>query len=417
MIFSCAGKYQNIKKRIIVYGFGEWLSYRMGWFLCADNVVAFSDRDIQKKAEIEALGYNYVLPEKICEWEYDYLVITSVYYDVIANELCEKYAVPREKILSGVELWKEFENICDGTTEITFGNKHTDKIFYVIAPLGPWSKNGLINLVSKVYHNVCYALENHYLPIVDMKNFYTIYHEKGELGKKNIWEEYYLLRCVSVYSLDEVYESAHVIFCFANLAIEQAAMEKINFSRHQFYDYIDENTYIKQEIQSAYKQIFCEGYLNKRILGVAVRGGDYNLLKPKNHHIQPSLKQLKETIDAVMDEWKIDGIYVISDEQSSVDFMKSIYGTRILTYECPLYDAYAEKFNDKVSEKRGVIGQLRFQRKNDAFLRGKEYLISTMLLSYCNCFIGGMTSKTFFLRDDLKVKFENSLFIDIGKYL
>lgn len=410
MICIDRGKYYNVIKKIIIYGCGGWLDYRIGWFLFSNNVIAFSDKDIKKKIKIESLGYNYILPEEICKQDYDNIIVTSeLYYLEIVNELNSKYNIPAQKIISGIELWNNFESICDGVTRISFGNKNNNKIFYVIAPLSPWFNNGLINLLCKIYHNICYAIEHNYIPIVDMKNFYTIYHEKNELGKINIWEKYFILKYYSNVDLDEVYNSKNVIFCFSTLFQEQNAMKTVNFTKHRFVNYIDENDYIKQEIEDAYSKIFKK---KEHVLGVAIRGGDYNLLKPKGHHIQPTLEQIKHAVDNALDQWDVSLIYVVTEEKRSLNYMKEIYGKKIVFYECPLYDSYAMNFNNQ----SGVIGELRFERKDDAFLRGKEYFISTMLLTYCDYFISGITSKTFFLFEDIKVNFKEAILIDLGKY-
>lgn len=413
MLFYKEGKYINIKQKIVIYGCGEWLSYRWGWFQCLDNVVACSDKNTEKKNIVENAGFYFEEPGRIKYLEYDWLVVASEsYYKEIESDLIVNYDVPMDKLVSGISLWNKFEELCDGDTIVSFGNKNDDKVFFVIAPLSRWFNNGLINLMNKIYRNVCYGLEKGYIPIIDMQNFYTIYHEEGELGNKNIWERYYTLKDKSDYKLDDVYQSRNVIFCYSNPKTEQEVAKEINLSKYPFYEHIDENINMKAEILDALRRVFGRKCLGKRVLGVSIRGSDYNLLKPKDHYVQPTLTQFKTAIDEAIVKWRIDYIYITSEEQSSLDYMYSIYNDKILTYECPLYDDYSTSFSEEID----VVSKIQFKRENDAFLRGKEYLVSTMLLTFCNCLISGMTSKINFLLNYLKIDFEEIFIFDLGRY-
>lgn len=414
MIISSDGRYLNVRKKCILYGYGKWLSFRLGWFKCIDDIIGIADRNEEKSIELKERGYNYILPEKIKELEFDYIIITSeLRFGEIFEELYKNYNIPEKKLLSGMKLWNNFEDICDGITEINFGSRNSEKIFYVIAPLSPWFNNGLINLASKVYHNMCYAKEKGYIAVVDMKNFYTIYHQDYEIGNVNVWDKYYTIKSNIQYDLDTVYESRRVVFCFSKLETEQYNIEKMDLSKSCFYNFIEEKISIKREIKSAYNRIFKKVIsTHARVLGVAIRGSDYNLLKIKKHYIQPDISLIKAEIDKAIDRWRIDYLYIISEERRSIDYMYKLYKEKVLTYDCPLYDTYA----DTLGQIKGVVGEVKFKREDDGFLRGKEYLISTILLSYCNCFISGINSKSYFLLDDLKINFEKYKLIDLGKY-
>jgi hypothetical protein len=89
----------------------------------------------------------------------------------------------------------------------TFGNKNKNKTFYVIQREGV---GGLFSHLLFVLDHLLYCDKMKYIPVIDFKNFPTVYSEYNE----NSWEYYW--EPVSKYSLNEVYKSNCVIFCNEN---------------------------------------------------------------------------------------------------------------------------------------------------------------------------------------------------------
>ena len=91
----------------------------------------------------------------------------------------------------------------------SFGNLNKNKIFYVIRR-SPGT--GLFSNLTFVLNHMLIAKKFGFIPVVDMKNFITIYNEKNSINyTKNAWEYYF--KPISKYSLDEVYKSHKVVFC------------------------------------------------------------------------------------------------------------------------------------------------------------------------------------------------------------
>ena len=94
----------------------------------------------------------------------------------------------------------------------SFGKKNSDKIFYVIRR-SPGS--GLFSNITFVLNHILISKSFNLIPIIDMKNFTTIYNEKNKInGHYNAWEYYF--KKLNKFSLKEVYQSKSVIFSNSN---------------------------------------------------------------------------------------------------------------------------------------------------------------------------------------------------------
>ena len=88
-----------------------------------------------------------------------------------------------------------------------FGNKNKNKFFYVIRR-SPGA--GFFSNLTHILYHLKIADKYKFIPVVDMKNFLTIYNEdKSILKTRNAWLYYF--EQTSKYSLNEVYSSNKVI--------------------------------------------------------------------------------------------------------------------------------------------------------------------------------------------------------------
>lgn len=121
----------------------------------------------------------------------------------------------------------------------------------------------------------------------------------------------------------------------------------------------------------------------KRVLGVLARGTDYVQSKPYNHPVQPSIEAILDKCEEIKESW--DYIYLATEEQAIEKKFREKYGDQILINKRQYYDGnYQNKW----------LYDVHLERKNDAFLRGLEYLSSINLLSKCNCLIAGLCGGT-----------------------
>ncbi|KKU26438.1 MAG: hypothetical protein UX37_C0002G0004 [Microgenomates group bacterium GW2011_GWA2_46_16] len=115
------------------------------------------------------------------------------------------------KVFVKVKPFKSFVDIKDLPSGYykSFGKKNPDKFFYII-----WLDHrgsGFFSNVSSVLCHLKIATGNGMIPVIDFKNFPTLYNEKGKINNTaNSWEYYF--SPVSKYSLEEVYQSKNVFF-------------------------------------------------------------------------------------------------------------------------------------------------------------------------------------------------------------
>ena len=88
-----------------------------------------------------------------------------------------------------------------------FGIKNKNKTFYIIKRT-PGA--GLFSNVIFVLNHLLIAKKHNFIPIIDMKNFPTIYSEKNMINKTNNSWKYYF-ESLNKYKLEDVYKSQRVI--------------------------------------------------------------------------------------------------------------------------------------------------------------------------------------------------------------
>ena len=143
-----------------------------------------------------------------------------------------------------------------------------------------------------------------------------------------------------------------------------------------------------------------------RILGVSLRGTDY-FNKPYEHPVQPTIEQAIEVTHKVIEEQKCKWIYLAAEDVHIIDAYEQEFG------ECLFYVREVQAYGDlKPGEN---ITSHSFDRENDRYLRGMEYMMQKALLTKCNCLIGGRTSGNVAVMV-WKPKYDYTYFWNLGRY-
>lgn len=242
------------------------------------------------------------------------------------------------------------------------------------------SCNGLCSILSEVFNRICDSIYNNLIPIVDLTNFDNpLFHTTETLGKINPWEYYFKQPTDIVIPSD--------IACdMVSISIKQQDLYKHNYSiddqRNIFKKYIRINDSIIKVFNS-----FLDMYRNQHILGVCIRGTDYVNIKPKAHSIQPSVEQVIDDISVYLNQYKIDKIFVATDESTYLRRLKDKFGPLIIHYQKNFVDNRSNNmFNGLYLNKTYNI--------NYIIKLNKEYLINVLILSKCQYLIMGKTSAT-----------------------
>ena len=92
----------------------------------------------------------------------------------------------------------------------------------------------------------------------------------------------------------------------------------------------------------------------------------------------PPIQLAINTIRAKLDEWKCNKIFLATEDKSIEQTLKDTFGESCITFDKEFVD---------YSNSNKVITSFHFDRANDNFLQGKEYLIEMLILTKCNSLV------------------------------
>ena len=136
-----------------------------------------------------------------------------------------------------------------------------------------------------------YALQNGFIPVIDMKNYPNAYLQPNLLGKENAWE-YYFEQPFKI-NLDEAYNSENVILSSGDDGeFVSGTMATFNNKNNILTEWrmlvklglLKVRDDLMKEFTDTYNKIFSE---NDRVMGVLMRGTDYTARRPNGHPIPP----------------------------------------------------------------------------------------------------------------------------------
>lgn len=249
----------------------------------------------------------------------------------------------------------------------SFGNLNPDRIFYVI-----WREKSHSGLFSNVFHvlaHLQYAKDLGLTPVVDMKNFRTLYNEPNPVsGKDNAWEYYF--GQPSNHTLDDVYKSKRVVFCYG--ANNSAFGAYYDFTRTQ--KLAKQFLYVRDHIEATALD-FAQKHFHGETLGVHIRGQE--MKTAAGHPVPPSIEQMLERAESLLQRYPISAIFVVSEEQSYVE-------------------AFQQRFGDKVvatkafrTHETNAYTLPEYPRPLHMYHLGRELLVDTLLLSRCDHLLAG----------------------------
>lgn len=269
---------------------------------------------------------------------------------------------------------------------------------------------GLYTYVCIVISYIAYAIEKGFVPIVDMKSYPNIYMSDEMIGKVNAWELFFKQPCGV--GLDEI-SKGRVIFSHCielpnitpNLQQIKNMPEYTQLFSKIYNDFISYN----QETQD-----YCNKELqlinNKRVLGVLFRGTDYSKGKPSGHPIQPNLNQMIEKVDEYVREYDYKYIYLATEESEAEKCFMEHFPGMILVNNRKYYDDLGIDFS------KTSIGNVRFKRNNDEYLKGLEYLSSINILAKCDSLIAGGCAGTYAALIMNNQNYKHTFIWDLGVY-
>lgn len=289
-------------------------------------------------------------------------------------------------------------------------------------------KSGLMTQMIIVVGWLKYAVENNYILVVDMCSGENMYQQDDE----NAWEKFFIQpMCdfsVTKQELERIKSEENYAICpkklkhnyqFESLFSLACRLKNpaITFPmprdflirsnlhcvfQNVFKRYIRFQPEVASYMQTEYEKIL----QNKgRVLGVLARGTDYVQSKPYNHPVQPSVDEIIDKCEEIIDKW--DYIYLATEEYAIEKKFREKFGDLILVNQRQYYDGdYQNKW----------LCDTRFDRENDEFFRGLEYVSSINILSKCNHLVAGLcggTQAALIMNDN---QYDYVYLFDLGNY-
>jgi len=302
--------------------------------------------------------------------------------------------------------------------KVKLGNDNKDKTFLVIRDDNRFS--GIGSILSLVITNIIYARKLGYIPVVDLLNVESQYHDKVKVGVENAWEYYFLQP--SNYNLQDISNSKNVI-----ISIGESGNKKIINKRNianKIYLFDKENINVILEYKKYYKEYikfipeikekFENDYIkilkNKgRVLGVIGRGTDFISKKPKNHRVIPEPSVLLNKVIEIYKQEKFDYIYLATEDNDIFKLFKDEFSDKMLDNEQKRISQSDIENHYRLSDAEFDYGE------RQKYKLGIDYLSSINLLSKCSGICGGVTSATA-IAYIMSNGYEFEYFFDLGIY-
>lgn len=265
------------------------------------------------------------------------------------------------------------------------GPENKDKTFYVIRRRDLYC--GLFSLFLTNLQRIDDAVKMGYIPVVDMQNYFNIYLAEDKIGKENSWE--YFFEQPMGYGLQDIARSRNVIigsgavpqmFPYLKMDFLTGKSGELAYWRKLTKKYIRLSAEAQKVVQAEYDRLFGEGDV---VLGVLCRGTDYTASKPKNHPAQPSPQEAVEQAVRMYHEYGCNKVFLATEDGTYYKLFQETFGEHLITNRTE----YAEY-------QGGSIGKETYERENDSYWTGMQYLITIELLSRCRYLCAGCTSGT-----------------------
>lgn len=251
-----------------------------------------------------------------------------------------------------------------------FGKLNKNKIFYIIRR--NFNSSGIFSNITFVIDHINYAKKKNYIPVIDMKNFPTVYNEKNLVNRsKNSWDYYF--KPLNKYKLNNVYKSANVYFSKSS-RITNKEFDQDKRLQKIFFKNIFFKKEILKEFQLLYKKYFKK---NDKIMGVHVRGTLQRIVT--KHSYPPNPKDLVIAAKKIFKKNKCNKLILVTEDKLYLKYFKKNFNESLIYIDTPrseakMFGSHNQHFED-------------YNRKNHRYKLGKETIIDCLLLSNTDVFL------------------------------
>ena len=282
------------------------------------------------------------------------------------------------------------------------------KTFYVINP-SKGNKYGLGALIIETLKYIQYAELMDYIPVVDWRKD-TQYSD--ESGKENAWN--YFFKPLKGNDVEEISKNPNIYIIESKVSdlknLDENRRISKNFNsdnllkaRKMFIDYFEFSDLVNERIN----EIEFDGL---DTAGFYLRGTDYAVLKPHKHAIQPSVTLAIRKMNQVISKYGFSRILLVTEDKKIYDQVKHYYGRQLISLS---FDRHINDYagTDFLLDDMHSLNQLG----ENAKVRGLNYFIKLILLSKCECIVGGNTCGSW-VSSVLSTSFKEKYIFNLGEY-
>jgi len=274
-------------------------------------------------------------------------------------------------------LFKKNNSISDTSTSLilnNFGNKNRNKIFYIIRR-SPGA--GLFSNFIFVLNHLKIAISCKYIPIVDMKNFPTIYNEFKKINNTNNSWNYYFNNKIKV-KLTHIYKNHRYILTSNKFSKSFTH----NIDNDKYRNYFNKYFTIKKKYLN-FTDLFAKKNFLKKTLAVHLRGTSYK--NSANHPFPTTDDQTINLIEKILIENNYSKIFLCTEDLNYLNVIKKKFKDKVIF----LKNVYRSYHDDAFK---------KYPKNLHRFKLGEDILIESLLISKCDGFVYTNTNVSEFVK-------------------
>ena len=289
------------------------------------------------------------------------------------------------------------------------GKLNPHKTFYVInAHQTNW---GILSMYLNLLPFVDAALQNDWIPVIDLKNNYEpMLVDECNKGKVNGWD-LYLEQPQKQYSLEDILHSKKVIYSKweycpyylpdkLNIQNGDIPLTDKDFSFwRRMYNICPFNETVIQHAEKLKEKYFPK---NEKVLGVSFRRSfealhfyELESTPPGTHIIRSTLDCVIHLIEERLKDYKYKYFFFSVDDREAFEKVKKCFTSQVILIDRPLGHHFVNGNPVSIKDIRERTSEFN-KRENDVYLRGIEYMAEVYLLSKCDSFLSVGSSADFF---------------------
>jgi hypothetical protein len=249
-------------------------------------------------------------------------------------------------------------------------------MYRLLHPTQP--NSGLFAFIWQTLRGMYHYPNEKYYVLFGEECCYYDYDIHGQQGIYNVWDYYFEQpHTNTIPDKDQILSEVGLLHDdfseFRDVFLDPEIYKK---RRLEYAQIVEKHVKLLPHVQEKLDSFYNENFSNKKVLGLHCRGTDHPDKKPMHMYVNEIAEKLKD----------YDAIFVTSDEQSRVDYIKNIFGDKVILY--PTFRSINE-------------GPLHYHNAyfHNKYFIGEEVLIEAYLLSKTNfllCCTG--SNVNFFIR-------------------